>query len=378
MSRRGKGEGSIVQRADGRWMARVDLGWQDGSRQRKCYYGDTRAEVRDKLTKALRSVQQGAALGDDRQTVETFLTNYLHTIKSAVRPKTHASYAQLVRLHLKPGLGHFRLARLQPDHVEVFLRRKQDDGLSPRTCQYLRQVLRRALGRAVKAELVARNVAALADPPRVVKKESATLTPDQARTFLGKLAGHRLYTLVSVAISLGLRQGEILGLRWQDVELDRGVVRVRHALQRFGKAAGWKLVEPKSESGRRSVKLPGSMVAILRSHRKRQLEERLAAGERWKVNDFVFATQTGGPLEGCNLNRDVKRLLKAAGLPELNFHKMRHSCATFLLAQNVPARVVMDVLGHSDIRLTLNTYSHVIEQLQDTAAAEMETVLFAN
>jgi integrase len=374
--RRGKGEGSITQRSDGRWMALVDLGWQNGKRRRKAYYGRTRSDVAGKLTRALGKVQIGATLGDDRQTVGAFLTNWIDIVKPSIRPKTYGSYAQLIRLHLVPGLGHFRINKMQPEHVERFLRDKQDAGLSPRTCQYLRAVLRRALARAVKAELVGRNVAALADPPRVVRAETVSLTPEQARTFLAAIASHRLYPLVSVAVSLGLRQGEILGLRWSDVDLDQGVVRVRHGLQRFGKA-GWRLVEPKSDKSRRAVKLPASLLPILRAHRKRQLEWRLAAGDKWAGQDFVFTTQIGRPLEGCRLNRDTKRLLVKAGLPPLHFHSLRHSCATLLLVQGIPPRVVMEILGHSDIRLTMNTYSHVTQQLHDVAASQIDALVFA-
>ncbi|MGH9148660.1 MAG: site-specific integrase, partial [Vicinamibacterales bacterium] len=166
----------------------------------------------------------------------------------------------------------------------------------------------------------------------------------------------------------------ILGLRWDDVDLDRGVLRVRQALERLGK--GWRLVEPKSEASRRTIRVPDPLVPILRAHRVRQLEQRLAASAKWKEDGFVFTASHGQPLDGCRLNRTVKAMLRAAGLPPLHFHALRHSCATFLLVQRVPPRVVMDVLGHSDIRLTLNTYSHVIEQLQDEAAQEMTTVLW--
>ena len=375
--RRGRGEGSIVQRADGRWMARVDLGWQDGRRRRKAYYGSTRAEVAAQLTKALRTVQRGAtSLGDERQTIKQFLERWIENVRSSVRAKTHHSYTQLVRLHLVPGLGHLRLGRLQPEHVDAFLDRKRAAGLSPRTCQYLRAVLRIALNRAIKRKLVAQNAAALADAPRVVRAEVQSLTPDQARTFLPAIAEHHLYPLIVVAVSCGLREGELLGLQWPDVDLDRDVLRVRHALERLGK--GWRLIEPKSEGSRRTIRLPAPVVPILRAHRVRQLERRLAAGARWREHEFVFTARDGQPLDGCRLNRQTKAQLHAAGLPRLKFHSLRHSCATFLLVQGVAPRVVMDILGHSQISVTMNTYSHVIEQLQDDAAQEMTALLWAD
>ncbi len=373
--RRGRGEGTILQLVDGRWQARLDLGRQNGRRRRKAIYGRTRKEVAVKLTKALRDVQQGVPLGDGRQTLGPYLDQWLTVVvKPNVRPKTYRSYAQLVRLHVTPGLGYLRLARLEPGHVETFLEEKRLAGLSPRTRQYLRAVLRRALSRALKHGLVARNAAALADPPRSVRSETQTLTPGQARTFLASILEHRLYPLFAVALSCGLRQGEILGLRWKDLDLERGVLQVRYALERLGK--GWRLVEPKSERSRRTIKLPDPLLPILREHRTRQLEARLAAGGCWRDRDFVFTARHGQPLDGCRLNRQTKTLLEAAALPRLHFHSLRHSCATFLLVQGVPPRVVMDVLGHSDIRLTLNTYSHVVEQLQEEAARQMSAVLW--
>jgi integrase len=162
---------------------------------------------------------------------------------------------------------------------------------------------------------------------------------------------------------------------WKDLDLDRGVLHVRQALERLGK--GWRLVEPKSEQSQRAIKLPDPLLPILRAHRTRQLETRLAAGGRWQDHGFVFTARHGQPLDGCRLNRQTKALLQSAGLPPLHFHSLRHSCATFLLVQGVPPRVVMELLGHSDIRLTLNTYSHVVAQLQDEAARQMSTVLWS-
>ncbi len=220
------------------------------------------------------------------------------------------------------------------------------------------------------------NTAALADAPRVARAEVQSLTPDQARTFLATIADHRLYALIVVAVSCGLREGELLGLRWPDLDLDRSVLRVRQALERLGK--GWRLVEPKSEKSRRTIRLPAPVVPILREHRVRQLERRLAAESRWQEHAFVFTTGVGTPLDGSRVNATVKRMMKAAGLPPLKFRSLRHLCATFLLVQGVAPRVVMEILGHSQISLTMNTYSHVIEQLQDEAAQEMTAILWAD
>jgi integrase len=225
--RRGHGEGSIKQRADGLWEARVSL---EGGKRRS-FYGKTRKEAQDKLRVALRDLDAGLDLSAGRQTVGQFLDHWLEdVVKPTVRPKTHYSYAQLVRLHLKPNLGHHQLGKLTPQHVQAMMRAKSTAGLSPRTVQYLRAVLRRALGQALKWGLVSRNVATLVDPPRSVKKPVAPLTAEQARAFIAFTADDRLGPLFHVAIASGLRQGELFGLRWQDVDVTAGTLYVRHAL----------------------------------------------------------------------------------------------------------------------------------------------------
>ena len=216
--KRGDGEGTIRQRKDGLWEAAYSYRDALGHLKRRSLYAKTQREVPEKLRAALRARDQGEAVNTDRQTVAQFLDHWLEdVVKPSVRPKTHHSYAQLVRLHLSPGLGKHQLAKLTPQHVQALMNAKLADGLSPRTVQYLRAILRRALGQALKWGLVSRNVATLVDPPRIERKEMATLTPEQAPQFLAAVRGDRLEALYTVALSLGLRQGEALGLRWQDI-----------------------------------------------------------------------------------------------------------------------------------------------------------------
>ncbi len=371
--KRANGEGSIVQRGDGRWMARLTL----PSGARTHFYGATRQDVQRKLTAALRDLHQGISPTPQQETVAAYLTRWLgDVVRPTVRPKTHHSYAQLVRLHLAPGLGHYRLAQLGPQHVQAFLNARQAAGLSPRTVQYLRAVLRRALGQALKWGLVARNIVTLTDPPRVRRPEVQPLGPEQARTFLATVRGDRLEALYAVAVALGLRQGEALGLRWQDVDLDAGTLRVAVALQWLDGAH--QLVEPKSARSRRTLPLPPTVVAALRAHRARQLEERLKVGSYWQDRGLVFTTTLGTPLDARNLTRWYKGLLARAGLPSLRFHDLRHTAASLLLVQGVAPRVVMETLGHSQISLTLDTYSHVMPVLQREAADQMEAILAAS
>jgi integrase len=368
--RRGNNEGTISLRKDGRWAAAVSL----PGGKRKWIYGKTRAEVARRLTIALRDRQQGLAPVNERQTFGQFLDRWLEdAVKPNTRPRTYASYRQLVRLHIRPGLGKRPLAQLSPHDVQSFLNQKRPSGLSPRTVQYLRAIIRRALAVALKWGEVPRNVATLVDPPRVERHEIEPLGVEQTEALLRSVRGHRLEALYTVALALGLRQGEALGLRWEDVDLESGKLRVRKQLQRIdGRLV---LSEPKTECSRRTMALPGFAVDSLREHRVRQLEERLAAGSRWRENSLVFPSTIGTPIEPRNVTRHFKALLREAGLPETTrFHDLRHTCATLLLMQGEDLRVVMDVLGHSQISLTANTYQHVRESLKRGAANKMQTL----
>jgi integrase len=420
--RRGRGEGSITQRGDGLWVARVDLGWEDGKRRRKAFYAKTRRQASDKLTKGLLDAQQGAAIPNERQTVEQFLGRWLEHKRARLRPRAWLTYEQAVRLHLVPGIGKLSVAKLQPQQIESWFRRHQEKGATARNIRYARTVLRAALNQARKWRMVNDNAAALVEPPRHRPKEIQPLTPEQARALLAAAKPHRLGAVVSVATAIGLRLGETLGLRWSDVDFAAGTISVGQSLERSGGdsavrrpliAERKKLVkqlastavrtdvertadnnrladvrkalrdcrttlrfaEPKSTRSRRTVRMPQIVVTSLKAHRKRQLKERLAAGGDWHDSGIVFTTPTGTPVDPRNMHREFKAMLAGAKLPAIRFHDLRHTAATLLLAQGVDPRTIMETLGHSQISLTLNTYSHVLPSLQIRAAAEMDMVL---
>lgn len=376
MARRANNEGSIYQRQDGRWAASLTLGYVGGKRKRKTLYGATQREVREQLATARHAQQQGLPATNDRLTTGQFLTRWLEeSAKPTIRPKTYASYAQLIRLHLAPELGRIPLAKLGPQQIQEFLNRKLASGLSPRSVQYLHAVLRAALNRALKWGLVVRNAATLVDAPRIRRPDIAAMTPEQARSLLAAVHGDRLEALYTVALAVGLRLGEALGVQWPAIDLENGTLTVRTALQRVNGAL--QLVEPKSASSRRTVVLPQVAVEALRAHRTRQLEERLLAGGRWQESGLVFTTTEGKPLDARNVFRGFQRLLARAGLPHLRLHDLRHGCATLLIAQGVHPRTIMEILGHSQISLTMNTYGHVTHALQRDAAARVDAV-FAN
>lgn len=303
--------------------------------------------------------------------VGQFLERWLaDVVKSSVRPRTHQSYALHVRRDLGPTLGHHQLNKLSPEHVQAMINAKLAQGLSPRTVQIIRAVLRRALGQALKWGLVARNVATLIDPPRSTKPQIQPLSPRQGQILLEAARGDRLEALYRVALSLGLRQGEALGLRWSDIDMEARVLHVRQALQRVDGAL--RVVPLKTDRSRRSLPLPEVLVGALHDHRDRQREARRAAGDRWRETEFVFTSTIGTPAEPRNVTRSFKALLIRAGIPDIRFHDLRHSCASLLVAQGVHPRVVMEILGHSQISLTMNTYAHVLPDEQREAATIMD------
>ena len=370
--RRGNGEGTILKRSDGRWAAAIVL--DDYSR--KWIYGKTRREVHDRLTKIQRDIAEGRPVVNERVTVAEYMHRWLYEVaKQRTRPMTFRGYEHLVRLHILPALGRIRVAKLSPQHVHSLITRKTREGrLAPRTIQYMHSVLRAALNQAVRWRMVHYNAAALVSAPGWTRLEPNVLTPEEARRLLDAARGDRLEALYSAALALGLRQGEALGLKWGDVDLDTGILRVRRAAQRIPHQ-GTQLVETKTARSRRSLVIPPMVISALRSHRARQNLERLAAGERWIDNDLVFPSRLGTLADGPNITHRFRRLLKKAGLPPMRFHDLRHACASLLLVQGVHPRVVMEILGHSQISLTMNTYSHVLPTLQREAADRMEAAL---
>jgi integrase len=374
MGRRAHGEGTIVQRKDGRWHAAYYFEQPDGHQDRKYLYGATQREVVKKLEAFKRELAKGAPLPNDRITVDQFLTQWLEeVVRPKNRPKTFESYAMHVRLYLGPAIGHHRLVKLTPQHVQALMNRQLADGLSPRTVNYTRSILRAALNRALKWGLVSRNVATLVDAPPSRRPEVRPLSFDQARSLLKNLEGHRLEALFSVALAVGLRQGEALALHWADVDLDQGLIHVRHTLQKIDNQ--WQFLEPKTERSRRTIPLPAVAAETLRRHKERQDLERLAAGSVWEEWDLVFPSTRGTPLDGSNVTHTLQRILADSGLPRQRFHDLRHFCASLLVAQGVPMRVIMEILGHSQITLTMDTYSHVALDQKTAAAQQIDAVL---
>ena len=378
MTRRADGESTIYRDNGGRWHGYVSMGQTDnGRRDRRHVSGQRRKDVVAKVRELERKRDAGMPSTPGRQvTVGGWLEHWLDNVAAQrVRPSTLMRYRQLVRLQLSPKVGHQRLDRLQPEHLEQAYAQLLATGLAPATVLQAHRVLSRGLKVAMQRGHVARNVCALVDPPAVIRHELRPPTASDARAVLAAAAQERNSTRWSVAFSLGLRQGEVLGLPWDAVDLDAGTLTVRQALQRRA-GVGLVVVEPKSRAGRRTISLPTPLTEALRAHRTAQREERLRAGSEWQDHGLVYTQVNGRPIDPRSDHRQWQALLKRAGVPPARLHDARHTAATVMLTLGVPARVAMQVLGHSQISLTLNTYSHVMPELAQDAAARVGKELF--
>ena len=384
MTRRAPGEGSVHRRKSGGWQGSINVGVIEGERKRKrkTVYGATQREVFSKLAAIRRSLDSGMPVGTSRPlSLGAYLEAWLEdAMPTTVRPSTAASYASLTRQHLIPGLGRHRLDKLTAVHVRAFLKAKSLElsprtkrPLSARTLQYLHAVLRLALEQARRDDLVVRNVAGLVAGPRVQRAEIKPLTAQEARQLLAVSAADRLAALWLLVIALGLRRGEALALRWDDIDLERGHLQVRATLHRVG----GKLVRdpmPKTKSSRRALPLPALVVDALKAHRSRQAVERMAA-RAWADPTLVFTTRVGTAIEPRNSLRAFHTLCDRAGVRRVRIHDLRHAAASFMLLQGIELRVVMGTLGHSRLSTTSDLYTHLLEPVQQAAAARMDDLL---
>jgi integrase len=377
------GEGSVYRRTDGRWAAVIS----DGGK-RKTFYGATADEVQDKLTRARNQQLDHIPFTDERLTVGHWLSTWLRNVRPpATAPKTWVTYEGFVRLHLIPGLGSIRLVKLQTQDVRNFLSEKLDSGLSPRTVRHLRACLRAALNQAISDDLIQRNAASKVKPPEIQPRNLDVYSPTEACKLLETVHDHRLEALFTAAIGLGLRMGECLGLQWSDVDFTRGLLTVRHSLQRIKRVRRGDVVkegEAKTErllgqpKGKKvhSLRLPAVVLDALRRHQTRQEEERSLAGIAWKGDDkYVFVSSIGTPVEQRRLDRLFKDLCDGAGLRRIRFHDLRHSAASILIAQGVHPKAIQELLRHSSIQLTMDVYGHLLAQVQQETADKMDEIL---
>ncbi len=381
MGKRGNGEGSIYRRNNGTWAAQYTI-WTAEGRKRRSVSGKTRAEVSRKLTEAMANRDGGLVYDAGKLRVGEYLDRWLaDSVKGTVKETTYANYTYITHKHVSPALGHVKLKSLTPAHVRGFYGEKARTDLSAATVKKMHVVLRKALSQAVSDGLIPRNAADGVKPPRVSApgEEIKPLDSAECSAFLEAARGERLEALYVLAVHCGLREGELLALHWQDTDLEapKPALLVRRTLTRGENGRGWVVgASTKSGKGRR-VRLTRRAVAALKDHRKRQLEERMRLAGLWQDQGLIFPNEIGSLLNPSNLrNRSFKRIKTRSGVrADLRFHDLRHTCATLLLSEGVNAKVVSEMLGHASITITLNTYSHVLPDMQDSAADAMEAAL---
>lgn len=397
MPRRPNGASSIYQGGDGRWHGRVTVGVKDdGTPDRRHVTGKTQAAVIAKVRKLERERDGGRVpKAGQRWTVASWLSHWVETIAApTVRENTLAGYRVAVNHHLIPGVGAHRLARLEPEHLEKLYARMIGNGSAPATAHQAHRTIRTALGEAVRRGHLARNPAELAKPPRLPEQEIEPYTVEEVQRLLETAAGRRNAARWAIALALGLRQGEVLGLQWDDVDLDAGLLRIRRARMRpkythgcgdtCGRRAGYcpqrRQTRPdtddaKSRAGRRVVGLPDELVELLRQHRAVQERERKDARQMWHEGGWVFTTVTGRPINPNTDYHEWKALLREAGLREARLHDARHTAATVLLILGVPERAVMGLMGWSHSAMAAR-YQHITGRVQRDVARRIGGLLW--
>lgn len=343
--------------------------------KRRYVSAKNKGECEKKLREAMTDADRGLVFDVPNLKLGEYLDRWLSdSVKDTVRQRTWERYEQIVRVHIKPALGRVKLKTLTPNHVRALYREKLDAGSSPRTVNYIHVTLHKAFKDALSDGLVPRNPVVGVRSPRP-EKEVTPLTQEQARKLLdtARSNGDRMYALYVMALHCGLREGELLGLKWGDVDFGRGVLHISRTLSQT--RTGHKFEKPKSGKGR-AVKLSQGALEALGSHRAHQNKARLAVGSLWQDNGLVFPTTIGTTMSGTNLmNRHFLPLLKSAGLPRVRLHDLRHTCATILLSMGQHPKYVQELLGHANISITLDVYSHVLPGMGDSLADAMDGAL---
>jgi len=370
MGKRANGEGSVYRRkSDGRWVGSLSL--PDGTR--KVFYGKKQSEVIAKLDEAANDLRRGMLAVGSNTTLQEYLENWLENVhKPTIRLSTYLNYRKLLKNYLVPGLGKVKIHRLTPQQVQVFYSQKMSDGLAPKTVNNIHGVLHKALDNAVKWNILPRNVCDAVTPPRIPRKEKNVLTREQAHTLLDEVRTHRLEALLTLAITTGMREGELLALHWQDINFEDRSLQVKRAVS-YLKEYGYVESEPKTAKSRRMIKLPVFVVDILKRHKAQQEEQRRQVGSAWIEKDLLFTNAQGYFYSPSTLRKVFRRFLVSIDLPHMRFHDLRHSAATILLAMKVHPKVVQEILGHSQIAMTLDVYSHALPSMQEDVTKQWDS-----
>jgi integrase len=371
MSKRGKGEGTVYQRKDGRWVAELTL--EDG--KRKYFYAKTQEEVVQKQKQAEYELKQGILATGPKQKVGDYLTYWLDQVhKRRIRATSYVRYRIARDRHLIPELGQIQLRKLTMRRIQQFYNDKAEEGQSPSSLHTMQKVLHAALAQAVKERLISINPAKGVSIPAEKKRKLQPLETEQALRLLKTAQGSRLEPFIALAMLLGMRHGEILALHWSEVDLERGKITVRYTLtydETYHAVQG----DPKTEASERTIPLPQMIGTILKEHRTRQREAQHRAGSSWHNQDFVFCTKTGSHLVESNVRKQFYSLLKKAKLPFMHIHDLRHNAVTLLISLGVNPKMVQEMMGHEDIETTMLVYGKINSVMRVEVNEKIDTLL---
>lgn len=367
--RRANNEGTLYHRKDGLWCAQVSL---EGRRLSK--YGKTQRECRDWIKEMLAKIDTGLTYEGTRVILESFINTWLNGKELSRRERTVFQYRKIAENYILPRLGKMRIQDIRPVHIRRMYTAYKEGGTGARTLQLIHAVLHSAFNQAIREGVLLRNPAEAIERPRVEQKELKVFNEEQARQFLLTTAGHRNEVLFYLALTTGMRQGELLGLKWTDLDWGKGVLNIQRQLQRI-EHKGLAFVPPKTKAGRRQIKLGQGLLDRLAEHRKRQDREREEAGSRWQENDLLFPSSIGTPLEGHRIWDEFKVLLAKAGLPDMRFHDLRHSALSLLIEMGIAVTTVQQRAGHSKASVTTDIYGHSMSKSQEKAAEQIEELI---
>jgi integrase len=363
-----------VRRRGNKWCFVIDIPTDNGERRQKWFSGyRSRKDAEKEMVRVINELEKGTFVEPSNEKYRDYLKTWLEGKKSTVKPATYDTYFYLISKHIAPKLGHISISKINAVHLQRFYSYLNDkEHLAPASISKIHNIIKASLNAAYRYGFIYKNPALLVDPPRIGRKEMRFWTEEQARHFLNVAKNDRLYIAFFLAITTGMRKGEILGLRWKDIDLQRKTITINQTLSNRGD----RFQETKTNAGRRTIVLTGNTIDVLKQHYLTIKKEKLKNGRYYEDHGLVVCTSLGTPIIPRNFDRVWKRLLKESGLPEIRFHDLRHTHATILLKQGIHPKVVSERLGHANIRITLDTYSHVLPGLQEAAAAKFEELFF--
>lgn len=367
--RRGNHEGSIYRRKDGLWCAQISL---QGKRLTK--YAKTQAECRDWIREMYRKIGGGLTYEATRITLDQFVETWLSGKELSRRPKTVQQYRKVVQQHILPIMGSMRLLDIRTTHVKQLYMFKKEQGLGARTLQMIHATPYNVLKQAMREGILGHNPVEAVERPRVEQAEMKVLNEAQIQQFLIAANGSPFEAIYYLALVTGMREGELLGLKWSDLDWNKGVLFVQRQLQQID-GQGYVFMPPKTKAGRRQIKVGSATLKQLEAHQTRQALDRERAGERWQENDLIFPTTLGTPLDYKRVTSEFKRLLKRAGLPNLRFHDLRHTSLNALMEMGTPVNTVQRRGGHAKPSTTVDIYGHATARSQEEAAEKIEALI---